>query len=233
MSYFKRKAPPFTLGLLLGIVIAGTFFMFRLDNYIKELSFYKNVSETFSSEEPPIEKPTESVKKSDLTKIKNKKQSESAVIKNTDKKKTETSTDSIHSTDSIVKTASYADDIVIRKDELLNVRTIELKNLNTPMVKNHTDSLLEKISDIKDDKRNVNKYVQVEFWRSPLNYKGYKLSKYSVILYGLPDTEGLKLYTLDDVFYIRNASTVYKLEYNSDFKPYERVVDEGILSNLK
>jgi len=233
MSYFKRKAPPFILGLLLGIVIAGTFFMFRLDNYIKELSFYKNVSETFSSQQSPDEKHTDSLKKNDSTKIKNKRQSESFATKNTEPKKTETPADSVDIADSAIKTASYADDIVIRKDELLNVRTIELKNLNAPVIKNHSDSLLEKISDIKDDKRAVNKYVQIEFWRSPLNYKGYKLSKYSVILYGLPDTENLKLYTLDDVFYIRNASTVYKLEYNSDFKPYERVVDEGILSNLK
>ena len=76
MNYLKRKAPPFTLGLLLGIVIAGTFFMFRLDNYIKELSIYKNVSETFSSQQQPVEKHVNLIKKSDSTKIKNKKQSD-------------------------------------------------------------------------------------------------------------------------------------------------------------
>ena len=233
MNYLKRKAPPFTLGLLLGIVIAGTFFMFRLDNYIKELSIYKNVSETFSSQQQPVEKHVNLIKKSDSTKIKNKKQSESFETKNTENKKAVEATDSVDISDSIVKTATYSDDIVIRKDELLNVRTIELKNLNPPVLKSRADSILEKISDIKDDKRTVNKYVQVEFWRSPLNYKGYKLSKYSVILYGLTDSDNLKLYTLDDAFYIRYASTVFKLEYNSDFKPYERVVDEGILSNLK
>ena len=232
MNYFKRKAPPFTLGLLLGIIIAGTFFMFRLDNYIKELGFYKNLAETFSAQNSPDEPHSNLSIKKDSTKIKNKKQSEETTHTRVSSPEAN-SKDLVVSPDSIVRTSSYSDDVVIRKDELLNVKTIELKNLNAPVIKNHTDSLLEKISEIKDDKKIINKYVQIEFWRSPLNYKGYKLSKYSVILYGLPDADNIKLYTLDDVFYIKHASTVYKLEYNSDFKPYERVTDEGILSNLK
>lgn len=233
MSYLRRKAPPFTLGLLFGIVIASTFFMFRLDNYIKELSVYKNLAETFSSQQSVDEDHSIQLKKNDSTKIKNKKQNEESIKKNAVSTQTPISSDTIASTDSTIATSSYSDDIIIRKDELLNVRTIELKNLNVPLGKNRTDSLLEKLSDIKDDKHAVNKYVQIEFWRSPLNYKGYKLSKYSVILYGIPDTENLKLYTLDDVLYLKNSSTVYKLEYNGDFKPFERVVDEGLLSNLK
>lgn len=232
MNYFKRKAPPFILGLLFGIVIAGTFFLFRLDTYFKELSVYKNLAETFSSQQPADENQPDTIKRYTPTKIKNKKQSEEPIKKNMETVDATIETDSVISGDSTVRTASYSDNIVIRKDELLNVRTIELKNLNTPVVKNHTDSLLERLSEIKGD-RTINKYVQIEFWKSPLNYKGYKLSKYSVILYGLQDSESLKLYTLEDIFYIRNASTVYKLEYSSDFKPFERVVDEGILSNLK
>ena len=47
MNSFRKKALPFALGLLLGIVIAGTFFILRLDNYFKELNFYKNFAKTF------------------------------------------------------------------------------------------------------------------------------------------------------------------------------------------
>jgi hypothetical protein len=75
--------------------------------------------------------------------------------------------------------------------------------------------------------------MQIEFWKSPLNYKGYRLSKYNVILYGLTDTQNLKLFTLDDIFYMKHASVVYKLDYNTDFKPFERVLDEGMLNNFK
>ncbi|HET6225192.1 MAG TPA: hypothetical protein VFF27_02870 [Bacteroidia bacterium] len=233
MNYFKRKAPPFILGLLLGIVIAGTFFILRLDTYFKELNFYKNLPESFSTQQTVEDRPSDSIKANSLTKIKNKKQKEESEKNKTDEAKPEVKEDSAHSDDISLSTGAFTDNIVIRKDELLNVRTIELKNLDALEIKSHTDSLLDKLSDIKDDNHSVNRYVQIEFWRSPLNYKGYKLSKYSVILYGLPDIEEMKLYNLNKVLYIKNASTVYKLEYNRDFKPFERVVDESILSNFK
>ena len=70
-------------------------------------------------------------------------------------------------------------------------------------------------------------------WQSPLNYKGYKMSKYKIALYGIVNIEGLKIYTLDDVIYLRNGSMVYKLEFSSEYKSYENIVEESLLSKLK
>jgi hypothetical protein len=149
-------------------------------------------------------------------------------------KKEKLTTDTLIYPDSAAKRYNFSDNIVIRKDELLNIRKMELFNLTPPVIKTHQDSLLEKVSDIKEKKVNSGKqYMQIEFWKSPLNYKGYKLSKYNVILYGLSDTQNLKIFTLDDVFYMKHASVIYKLDYNTDFKPYERVLDENILHNFK
>lgn len=230
MSNFKRKAPSFFLGLLLGIVIAGTFFILRLDNYFKELNFYKNFAKTFLDQQSTAKK--DPVAKS--ASIKAKKSSEQFAMKTEPEKKAVAVQDSVIMRDSIPKTGNFSDNIVVRKDELLNVRTVELFNLNPSLVKTHKDSLLEKISDIRDHKGNSGKQsMQIEFWKSPLNYKGYRLSKYNVILYGLTDTQNLKLFTLDDIFYMKHASVVYKLDYNTDFKPFERVLDEGVLNNFK
>ena len=33
-----------------GLVLAGAFFIFKLDDYFKELNFYKNVARTFQSD---------------------------------------------------------------------------------------------------------------------------------------------------------------------------------------
>lgn len=233
MSNFKRKAQPFFLGLLLGIVIAGTFFILRLDTYFKELNFYKDFAKTFSDQQTNAsrkEQPDQPLP----TKIKNKRQNEQIVSKAEPEKQERSTAEAPVQPDSVAKPSHFLDDIVVRKDELLNVRTVELYNLNPVAIKTRKDSLLEKVSDIHDSKGNTGKQsMQIEFWKSPLNYKGYKLSKYNVILYGLTDTQNLKLFTLDELFYMKHASVVYKLDYNADFKPFERVVDEGVLSNFK
>jgi hypothetical protein len=234
MSNFRKKAQTFTLGLLLGIVIAGTFFILRLDNYFKELNVYKNFTKAFLYRQSASPEKTDKAEETTTTKINNKKLSEQFSTKNTSVKKHEMATDSIAVADSILQSGDFSDNIVIRKDELLNIRTIELKNLDARESMSHADSLLEKVSEIKDDRNNYrNQSMKIEFWKSPLNYKGYKLSKYNVILYGLTDTENLKIYTLDGILYMKNASAVYKLDYNADFKPYERVTDEMITSSLK
>jgi len=48
MSSFKEKSYGFIIGILVGLIVAGGFFIFKLDDYFKELSFYKSVSNTFS-----------------------------------------------------------------------------------------------------------------------------------------------------------------------------------------
>nr|MDQ3047835.1 hypothetical protein [Bacteroidota bacterium] len=50
MNFFKEKSQGFILGLLVGLLIAGGFFILKLDDYFKELNFYKKVSETFAAE---------------------------------------------------------------------------------------------------------------------------------------------------------------------------------------
>lgn len=233
MSSFRKKAQIFMLGLLLGIVIAGTFFILRLDNYFKELNVYKHFSENFLYQQSTASEQPHKADDIALAKINIKKQIDQSSVKNTPLEKTATS-DSLVNTDSVFQSGNFSDNIVIRKDELLNVKTVELKNLDLPENMSHVDSLLEKVSEIKDDRNSNRKpYMQIEFWKSPLNYKGYKLSKYNVILYGLTDTQNLKIFTLNGILYMRNASAVYKLDYNADFKPYERITDEMITSSLK
>jgi hypothetical protein len=129
---------------------------------------------------------------------------------------------------------STPEDIVVRKDELLSTKTVEVINLNpTANRANAKDSLLQKVSGIKDDRVNSKQFFNIELWQSPLNYKGYKMSKYKIVLYGITSTDGWKVYTIDDLVYLKNATTVYKLENSTDFRAYEHITDENIISKLK
>jgi hypothetical protein len=135
---------------------------------------------------------------------------------------------------SVPSVSALEDNIVVRKDELLATKTIEVIAVGT--VVNHAnakDSLLQKVSGIKDDKNTIKQMLNIELWQSPLNYKGYKMSKYKITLYGIASVETLKIYTLDDVIYLKNGLMFYKLENANEFKPYERFTDETVINKLK
>jgi hypothetical protein len=238
MSSFKEKAQVFIIGLSIGLLIAGAFFILKLDDYFKELNLYKRMSQTFV----PVQKTEHSDKLHEEKKNK-KNEEKPARSKSVDFSDSVTpepvvpdlSIVSIDSTKILNDTSSVnGDDIVVRKDELLATRTMEINNLNpTASKQNSKDSLLQKVSGIKDDKFTGKQMFNIELWQSPLNYKGYKLSKYKMVLYGINSFEGLKLYKQDDIIYLKISGIVYRLDYASDFKQYERITDEQIINKLK
>jgi hypothetical protein len=238
MSSTREKVQIFTIGLTIGLLIAGAFFVLKLDDYFKELSLYKKVTQTFSSQPKPAEpeapEPEKTGKKSN-TKIKIKEQEaiDSANITTTAEVTTAAPDTLKNKSDSLNALMTADNDIVVKKDEMLGTRTLEVFNLSPVAKNNSKDSLLQKVSGIKDDKPGTKQMFNVELWSSPLNYKGYKLSKYKMVLYGIGSVDGIKLYRLDDAIYLKNAGIVYKLDYTADFKQYERITDEQIINKLK
>lgn len=232
MNSFKEKAQVFIVGLSFGLLIAGAFFILKLDDYFKELSVYKKMAQTFTMSKP-VDKSTEAqplqIKKNDAPVLRPK----PIVIYDTVKHSLDNSPMSSR-TDSVLHTDSLnSEEIVVRKDELLATKTLEVNNLNPVASRNAKDSVLQKVSGIKDDKLSGKQMFNIELWSSPLNYKGYKLSKYKMVLYGINNFDGMKLYKLDDIIYLKVNSAIYKLDYASDFKPYEHITDEQIINKLK
>ena len=251
MGSFKEKSQSFIIGLMTGLLVAGGFFILKLDDYFKELNFYKNIAKTFVSDSKNLESSvkTEDTKpvvekkiKSNTSKVKPVLSIDSTDIKPTntnlvvdaDTLKKYLSMDTVETKNSATIAATTSEDIVVRKDELLSTKTVEIINLGI-IANNRSakDSLLQKVSGIKDDRSSIKQFVNIELWQSPLNYKGYKMSKYKIALYGLASVEGLKVYSLDDAIYLKNGAIVYKLENSSEFKPYERTTEDNLLSKLK
>jgi hypothetical protein len=50
LSSLREKSQVFIIGLLIGLLVAGGFFVFKLDDYFKELNFYKRFAETFEDQ---------------------------------------------------------------------------------------------------------------------------------------------------------------------------------------
>jgi hypothetical protein len=232
LSNLREKSQVFIIGLLIGLLVAGGFFVFKLDDYFKELNFYKRFAETFESEKraaPTQEASTEKEQDSKKTVKKNKQAANSSQLN------TASSSDTLgqlRADSTKVSEGSFSDEIVVKKDEMVTSKTLQVIQLSPVATKNNKDSLLQKVSGIKDD-NNSKQLFNIEFWTSPLNYKGYKMGKYKLVLYGINATDDIKIYRLDDVIYLKNSAMVYQLDYVSDFKYYERITDETILSKLK
>jgi hypothetical protein len=219
---------------MVGMIIAGGFFILKLDDYFKELNFYKTLAGSFSTETKETPKPQsvpEEIKDLPKKNTKSKPVKEADITVDEVKEKLP-DTAGVQKDSLVLQTPRMEEGIVIRKDELLSTKTLEVLNLDPVAKMTSRDSLLQKVSGIRDD-RNAKQYFNIEFWSSPLNYKGYRMSKYKLIVYGLASAEGLRLFKLDDIIYMKSGGFAYRLDPTGDFKPYERITDETILTRLK
>ena len=91
------------------------------------------------------------------------------------------------------------------------------------------DSLLIGGKQGKDDK---NKF-SVEFWESPLNYKGYKKSKNFLVLYGIKQVDLLVLKMIKNDLYLCYSNNYYFLENTSEFKKLIPISNQQLINQLK
>ena len=235
MQQFRDKLQVFFMGLMLGLLVGVGFFLLKLDDYFKELNFYKHISLSQDA----------TTKESDDSKSSqpNKNGSSNATYKaplkmispypdSTDRSEQNVSQANQSSTD----TAQNHADIVVMKDELIGVKQLDVINNTLTASGNgvtNKDSLLQKYSDIRDDRNNPKQQYAIEYWHSPINYKGYKLSKNKVILFGITMQDEIALVKLDDGLFLKIQQVPYKLELNDDFRQFEKVSDESLLARLK
>jgi hypothetical protein len=240
MADNKEKIQFFVGGVLLGLIIAGSFFIFKLDDYFEQLKLYKNITKTFYLNTTK-DKTEEELENDKTTAINNFKKEEAGIKKTLPlKNEMESNQDTIRSaslSDSLtdfISEEGEMENIVIQKDEKMataQIAIIDLSPLSTS--ERASDSLLQKVSGVKDDRTVLKKNMETELWKSPLHYKGYKMSKNKLILYGFPTLEGIKIFKMEDVTYLKVASNFYKLEQTYDYKAYQHIEDQGLITKLK
>ena len=122
------------------------------------------------------------------------------------------------------------DNIVISKDELLYTRFVKVDGQY-----NGKDDSYE-LDSVLTDQRNSHKKdqsnIKVEFWRSPINYKGYKFDDIKLVVFGLLEFNNLSLVGHDDNLFIRYNKEYYRIEPTDDFKSFLPVKDASLLREL-
>lgn len=129
-------------------------------------------------------------------------------------------------TASVPNDAGDNGDIIVRKNELLGEKVVQLVNLDGTKA---IDSIRSKEAGIKEE---PGKSLTVEFWQSPLNSKGYTMSRSRLVLFGYSAEEQVSLYRLDNSMFMKIAGGVFRIENTADFRQMERVTDEALLAKL-
>lgn len=208
---------------MLGLLVGVGFFILKLDDYFQELSVYKKLSRKVEERVEDIKERND--KKSSKRNIKiNKIPTQPDSIISTDEKP-DTLQNELTSLDSTVQKTE--EEIIVRKDELIASKNIDI--INIADTKQERDTIMQQVSGVKEDYKSPNK---IEFWKSPINYKGYKMTRNKIVLYGINATDPFSVFKIDDAFYLKHLTNVYKLEYTNDFKQFEKVSDPSLQAKL-
>lgn len=210
----------------LGIIAGGILVTFILNNY-------------YSSEVPKENKKKAEVKTEEVISIEENENKVSDSIGNyLDKKipikiageegvdKYENIDNNSSTYDSLMKIREVSSDKVNR-DQLIATQKIGIKYLD---IEDNKDSLVNKINNIKPNQKL--KQMECEIWVSPINYKGYKLSRNKLVVFGLAVEEDKMLFESDEFVILQSGNKYFKLIKSSDFKPLKVFNDQSIIKLL-
>lgn len=221
-SYFRDKLQVFVLGFLLGIVLGGGFFLLKLDSYVKELSFYKSLTEKDEKDENDLKDLQDEL---DKPKTKKPKKVDSRNSSSNDQITMNPDSGSVDTLPLAMNNEAGGDEIIIRKDELLGQKVLAVSNPDHP---EENDSVTGKPA--ADNPRS---YITVEFWKSPLNYRGYKFSRNKLVVFGLETNDIESVFKTDNSIYLKTAIGLFRIEPSTDFRQMERVTDESLISKMQ
>lgn len=208
---FKRKIPSFVFGVSIGLLAGVAFFIFKIDDYLKKFN------------KPSID--NIKIVEQSVSENSSKEQKKEAKAERKNSINTKNSPNINYSeVDALLK---EEESITVAQEELLSVKNIKVIDLDGTAKR---DTLTGQLAGVtSNDYPNM---FFVEFWKTPLNSKGYRMTRNRVILYGLSDFSSITIYKVDDNFYLKDDDVVYKISSGTEFKPMELVNDSELLAKI-
>lgn len=141
-----------------------------------------------------------------------------------------TSVTQINSDSSQSSTSINNEEIVVRRDELIKSIVIEAIKIGKSNSNPKTDSL---INVFQGGQASNDDSYRLEFWQSPVNFRGFKLIRNGIITFGLDPEDVTKLYEFNGTLILRNGASYFKLYPTDRFMPYQRITDENTIKQLR
>ena len=138
-------------------------------------------------------------------------------------------------------------EVVVKKDQLLISQSLFIQDDSVTQKKNNraggstqpslSENVAEKLNpaaglenpEIKDHK---SVQLLVEFWISPINYRGYKMYRNKLVLFGMEEPDAIQLFRRDGKLYMRHLNDYFLLEPTEEFTSYQSVKDKEFSSQL-
>jgi hypothetical protein len=221
MSERKVRILFFVLGLAVGIILGASVVRVYIDKVNAENSVSKSfVSKLFSNIVGLVYKPKPA---SDTVIVVNPKNENSiASASDSSNEGNAVNPDAVaanaDSTSESKATEKAEDNVVVLADKLVSTSRIQVIDLST-------DSSAAKT------KKAASVYA-IEYWQSPLNYRGYRTQKNKIILYGLNKEEQLKLIRYHDKLYLKFQNQFSVIENYTDYHSFEKLFDQQLISHL-
>lgn len=124
-----------------------------------------------------------------------------------------------------VPDTTLGDDLTIRREKVIKKITLPVIYLSEPEEK---DTLIKEMLGIEEKPV---KSVVVEFWESPLNFSGYKLSRKKLVVYGLSPQHDYSFYRKENDYYLSDQKVYYQLKQTQDFLKYVEVSKDVVFND--
>jgi len=132
-----------------------------------------------------------------------------------------------------IQTGNDDDNIVVKQDQLLISTTIVVedksesgKEIDESLSKEAVEQL-NPAADLPEKEKPPPSFI-TEFWVSPINYRGYKMSKNKLVLFGIEEPDAVKLYRVNEGIYMSYLREYYKLTDTFDFVSYQKLKEAEI-----
>ncbi len=230
------------LGLVLGLLAGAGFFIFKMDDLLKKANLFSAASkDTIIIQQANTE---EKKNKTDFKKYIGKKDTSKNSMSSAEKlasrysrevpiRKVMAEADSLLRDTSLSnKNQVYGDNFIVRKDELLESKNVQVLTIKNEETSNTSDSLLEKVSGIRNTKK-ATSVLLIEYWQSPINYKGYKMTKNKVVLFGISPDDIISFFQMDGDIFMKHNQIFFRMPFTDDFRQLEKLTDASIIAKLK
>jgi hypothetical protein len=203
-NYFS-KIPAFLSGMLVGIVLTGSFFLFKINEYILQIkeAIYPKITV---------------IQRDNAT--------------STNEEKTKTSTPFKKQKQSIQKDTNIESiNDVTTSNNILEEKVISEKIIKIISLSSHSsDTLIAQIADVPI--ANEDKSIKIIFKKTPFNNKGYFYENNAIVVYGLEDIPYINIYEYKGELYMKYDKVLFHLPYTDQFQSFIKVNDDSILAKV-
>lgn len=115
----------------------------------------------------------------------------------------------------------------VKKDQLLVAHTFKVQEVTLTEKKvevslsQSTVSKLNPAAGLVENPKVEN--YEVEFWISPINYKGYKMANNKLVLFGIEEPEAVKLFLIENKIVMKYGHEFFKISNSDDFVSFTSI----------